>query len=163
MHHLDIPRFSRNNRVLPSPTSTTNSTASTYESDGSGAGSISSLTSIGHLASPFSISQYHSEPNSLAEIASSPFHSSVHRPSGSDYADPACLHRASLFRERFDLIQMYPRDPFRQTIYQGESYSQPSISANAVYRQKEISRVNSAFKLAHLFRFIIRAKQQRKL
>lgn len=163
MRHLDIPRFSRNNKVLPSPTSTTSSfTPNMFGIDESDADSSASMTSIGGLVSPSGISRYHSEPISLAEVVSPSFHGSVRSPSGSGCAGSTFIRRASMFHERFDLLELYPRDPLRQTIYQGKSFSKPSMSMASEYRQKRLIPENSVFRITYIFRRMIGNRQDRK-
>jgi hypothetical protein len=163
MRHLNIPRFAGHNKVLPSPTSTTHSNQSVSESDESDIDSPSSITSMDRLVSLSGISQLHSVPTLLANSTPSNFHCRVHHISGGECNNSICTSRASVFRERFDLLELYPRDPFRRTIYQGESFSEPAMNTTYGFGPRRMSRENSVQKIAYMFRSMMGVSRDRKL
>jgi hypothetical protein len=163
MRHLNIPRFSGHNKVLPSPTSTTYSTRSALESDESDLDSSSSIISIGQLSSPSNITHLRSISDALVEATLPSFHSGVQYSLNNRYNSSTDTRRASMFHERFDLLEMYPRDPLRRTIYQHESHSEPVMSAAYGYGPRRKSRENSVQRIAHMFRNMMGGSRHRKL
>ncbi|CAO3683584.1 unnamed protein product [Umbelopsis ramanniana] len=162
MRHLNIPRFSGHNKVLPSPTSTTYSNRSALESDESDLDSSSSSMSMDQLTSPSNLTSLRSIPNPSVEATLPSFHSGVQYSSDNGFSS-SYTRRASVFHERFDLLELYPRDPLRRTIYQHESHSEPVMNAAYGYGPRRISRENSVQKIAHMFRSMMGVSRRRKL
>ncbi|KAG2172504.1 hypothetical protein INT44_006677 [Umbelopsis vinacea] len=163
MRHLNIPRFSGHNKVLPSPTSTTYSNRSTLESDESDLDSSSSIISLSQLSSPSNINPLQSIADALAEATLPSYHSGLRYSSNNGHDSSSYTRRASVFHERFDLLELYPRDPLRRTIYQHESHSEPVMSAAYGYGPRRISRENSVQRIAHMFRNMMGVSRHRKL
>lgn len=163
MRHLNIPRFSGHNKVLPSPTSTTYSNQSALESDESDLDSSSSSMSMGQLTSPSNLTPLRSIPITSIEATIPSFQSGVQYSSDNRFNTSTYTRRASVFHERFDLLEIYPRDPLRRTIYQHESHSEPVMSAAYGYGPRRISRENSVQKIAQMFRSMMGVSRRRKL
>ncbi|KAI8583450.1 hypothetical protein K450DRAFT_290402 [Umbelopsis ramanniana AG] len=163
MRHLNIPRFSGHNKVLPSPTSTTYSNRSALESDESDLDSSSSMISMCQLSSPSNITQLRSIPDALIEATLPSYHSGFQFSSNNGYDSSTYTRRASVFHERFDLLELYPRDPLRRTIYQHESHSEPAMRSTYGYGPRRMSRENSVQRIAHMFRNMMGVSRHRKL
>ncbi|KAG2180866.1 hypothetical protein INT43_008445 [Umbelopsis isabellina] len=155
MHLLVIPHFSRHNKVLPSPVSTTHSNASDFTSDESDSDSNLSLPS--DMTPPTGLSQFQSEPVSLASLRS---------PSPGCSADcfgnncgARCARRISMFQERFDLFQGYQRLPYSQAIDGPPMGMRRSYTVGPGHEQVNFRKDASARKVSFALKSIFRSRR----
>jgi hypothetical protein len=155
MHLLVIPHFSRHNKVLPSPVSMTNSNASDFTSDESD--SDSNLSFPSNITSPTGLSQFQSEPISLAGLRS-PSRGCSADCLGADCSG-RCSRRISIFQERFDLFQGYPRLPYSRTTESNQTGMPRSYTIGPGHEQVDIGKDASVRKFSYTFRSIFKSRR----
>lgn len=141
--------------MLPSPVSTTHSNTSDFTSDDSDSDSNLSLPS--DVTPPTGLSQFQSEPVSLASLRS---------PSPGCSADcfgnncsARCARRMSMFQERFDLFQGYQRLPYSQATEGLPMGMRRSYTVGLGHEQVNIRRDAVAQKFSFTFKSIFRSRR----
>ncbi|KAJ2960563.1 hypothetical protein NQZ79_g4137 [Umbelopsis isabellina] len=155
MHLLVIPHFSRHNKVLPSPVSTTHSNASDFTSDESD--SDSNLSFPSDLTPPTGLSQFQSEPVSLASLRSPSPGCSADCFGGN--CDRRCARRTSMFQERFDLFQGYQRLPYSRAAEGVAMGMRRSYTVGPGHEQVNIRKDALARKFSFTFKSIFKSRR----